>query len=210
MFGNVCVRHVARPQIISTYFEYSNVVDLHNMSRQNDLALEKKWITLDGLFRIYTTTIGMLVTDMWKIFRVHNKSEDLFTSKSIIQFADALAYEMINWAGNFEEKEERNEIMNPTTVCVSVDGTNDVSTLTPEIRHDMMVCEGSRQLRCVWCSRVHLKERKTTMYCLQCKKGFCRGSVGRSCWNDHILYGGCPPAPRRGAMKENMMKIAAV
>ena len=117
------------------------VVDLHNMSRQNDLALEKNWITLDGLFRIYTTTIGMLVTDMWKIFRVHNKSEDLFTSKSIIQFADALAYEMINWAGNFEEKENRNEMMNPTTVCVSVDGSNNVSTLTQDIRHDKIMCE---------------------------------------------------------------------
>ena len=32
-FGNVCVRHIARPEIISNYFLYSNVVDLHNQGR---------------------------------------------------------------------------------------------------------------------------------------------------------------------------------
>ena len=40
-FGNVCVRHVARPEIISNYFLYSNVVDLHNQGRKFDLALER-------------------------------------------------------------------------------------------------------------------------------------------------------------------------
>ena len=44
-YGNVCVRHVMRPQIISNYFKYSYCVDLHNQSRQFDLALEKRWIT---------------------------------------------------------------------------------------------------------------------------------------------------------------------
>ena len=32
-FGNICVRHVARPEIISNYFLYSNVVGLHNQGR---------------------------------------------------------------------------------------------------------------------------------------------------------------------------------
>ena len=40
-YGNVCMRHVARPQIISNYFRFSNQVDLHNQARQFDLALEK-------------------------------------------------------------------------------------------------------------------------------------------------------------------------
>jgi len=40
-FGNVCIRHVARPQVVSNYFKYCNVVDLHNQARQFDLALEK-------------------------------------------------------------------------------------------------------------------------------------------------------------------------
>ena len=40
-YGNVCIRLVRRPEIISNYFKYSNCVDLHNQARQFDLGLEK-------------------------------------------------------------------------------------------------------------------------------------------------------------------------
>ena len=36
----ICVRHVTRPEIMSDYFLYSNVVNLHNQGRPFDLALE--------------------------------------------------------------------------------------------------------------------------------------------------------------------------
>ena len=48
-YGNLCVRHVARPDCVSNFFKYSNKVDLHNKSRQFDLALEK-----NGSLRILT------------------------------------------------------------------------------------------------------------------------------------------------------------
>ena len=32
-YGNLCVCHVSRPQVISLYFKYSNIVDVHNQSR---------------------------------------------------------------------------------------------------------------------------------------------------------------------------------
>ena len=41
-FVNVCIRHVARPDIISNYFKFSNVVDVHNQARQYKLAVETK------------------------------------------------------------------------------------------------------------------------------------------------------------------------
>ena len=69
-YGNLCVRHVARPQVISTYFKYSNVVDTHNQARQSHLGLEKKWVTHDGYFRLYSTLIGMTVTDIWKLLKI--------------------------------------------------------------------------------------------------------------------------------------------
>ena len=52
-FGNVYIRHVARPDIISNYFKFSNVVDVHNQARQYELALETKWVTQDPYFRLY-------------------------------------------------------------------------------------------------------------------------------------------------------------
>ena len=50
MYGNVCTREVARPEIISNYFNRSIVVDLHNQARQVELALEKKWVTQNAFF----------------------------------------------------------------------------------------------------------------------------------------------------------------
>ena len=40
-YGNVCVRHVMRPDVIANYFRFSNVVDVHNQARQYELALKK-------------------------------------------------------------------------------------------------------------------------------------------------------------------------
>lgn len=42
-----------------------------------------------------------------------------------------------------------------------------------------------KQIRCIWCSRVHLITRKTTMRCLYCNRGFCRDQ-GRACWPHHV------------------------
>ena len=92
-FGNLCVRYITRPQVISLYFKYSNVVDVHSQSRQADLSLEKKWAAEDWYFRIYTTILGMILTYTWKLFwGGHFRS---FCKATIIEFSDILAKEMI-------------------------------------------------------------------------------------------------------------------
>ena len=40
-FGNVCTREVAQPEIISNYFNKSNMMDSHNQAWQAKLALKK-------------------------------------------------------------------------------------------------------------------------------------------------------------------------
>ena len=70
--GNVHVREVDRPDVISKFFNDSNNVDKHNQSRQSDLALEKKWITDDCWFGLATTYLGIGVTDTWKLAGLHN------------------------------------------------------------------------------------------------------------------------------------------
>lgn len=62
-FGNIKTREVLRPDIISKYFGSSNVIDVGNQLRQNELGLERAWLTKDPWFRIDTTVIGMCVTD---------------------------------------------------------------------------------------------------------------------------------------------------
>ena len=64
-----------------------------------------------------------------------------------------------------------------------------ITSYTGDKQHTKIVLKGGKQLRCMWCSRVNLIERKTTLICQECCKGFCRDkNNGLSCWSHHIAY----------------------
>ena len=202
-FGNVCTREVARPEIISNYFNRSNVVDLHNQARQAELALEKKWVTQNAFFRLYTTLLGMIVIDTWKGLRASNRY-----LHSVSNFADILAQEMLD---------EASQLGNAGLIDNIIDCSNSNSVNTPvshltacslNKEHTKVILKEGKQLRCMWCSRVHLVERKTTLKCLECGKGFCRDDKnGVSCWSDHVSLGGVPKAPRYGTRKRKLKEM---
>ena len=58
-------------------------------------------------------------------------------------------------------------------------------------------------IRCVWCSRVNLTHRKTTLKCKECGSGFCRDKSGCMCWLHHLALGVCTLVPKRGTLKRN-------
>ena len=62
-YGNVCARSVDRPDIISKFFQSSNIIDTHNQIRQDLLHLENKWRTRNAYFWLTTTLLGIHVTD---------------------------------------------------------------------------------------------------------------------------------------------------
>ena len=64
-------RYVPRPEIIANYYRDANCIDMHNQLQQDGLALEKKWITQDGNFRIATGLVGMTVVDVFKLAQFH-------------------------------------------------------------------------------------------------------------------------------------------
>ena len=206
-YGNVCCRHVSRPEIISNYFKFSNVVDLHNQARQFELALEKKWVTQEAYFRLYTTLVGMNVTDAWKSLRVLGLNDD----DTISHFADVLAQEMVDYAGSLEKNNSLSaSLITSDTGSLSDKYTNEsltsVSSLSvsKEIKPHTKIYLKNKQVRCIWCSRVNLVEKKTTMMCQECGKGFCRDCSGLSCWSHHVALGGVPAAPARGTKKRKV------
>jgi len=69
---NVCIRMVNRPEVVSTFFDQVNVIDVLNHLRQKCLALEKKWVTHTGYFRIHTTLVGINVVDTLMLCFHHN------------------------------------------------------------------------------------------------------------------------------------------
>ena len=70
--GNIHIRLVPRPELVSFFFQHVNAVDIHNHLRQSSLRLEKKWITFDGYFRLSTTLIGINVVDTYRLARFHS------------------------------------------------------------------------------------------------------------------------------------------
>jgi hypothetical protein len=94
-YQNSLSRPVQRPEVISTYFAKSNAVDKHNQARQSELKLEKHWKTKNVWFRLATTMIGITVTDAWKAYKFAIKG---IKEKeiSVCEFADRLAYELVN------------------------------------------------------------------------------------------------------------------
>ena len=85
-----------RPELISTYFLRSNGIDKHNQARQFKLRLEKHWRTHNAWFRLATTLIGICVTDAWKAYRYAFQKQKNCEELPIKDFADRLAYELIN------------------------------------------------------------------------------------------------------------------
>ena len=69
--GNIHVRKVPRPAVISKFFQFVNAVDIHNHLRQSCLKLEKKWVTMDCWFRLTTTLFGMSVVDTYRLCQFH-------------------------------------------------------------------------------------------------------------------------------------------
>ena len=55
------------------------------------MALEKKWVTQEAYFRLYTTLVGMNVIDAWKSLRIL-EGDDV----TVGRFADVLAKDMID------------------------------------------------------------------------------------------------------------------
>jgi hypothetical protein len=97
--GNVCVCLVEYPDIISKFFQDSNIIDKHNQSRKFDLALEKTWLTQDPYFRLSNTLTGMFVVNTWKLADWHkilnppNAREN--TRMTIQRFAGVLCYQFV-------------------------------------------------------------------------------------------------------------------
>jgi len=89
---------VSCPALIANYFKYSNCVYLYNQARPFDLCLENNWVTHSGYFKLYTTILGMIVTDAWKIYKM--LADHPFT---IFQCSDMLAGDMMNCAVELEE-----------------------------------------------------------------------------------------------------------
>jgi hypothetical protein len=66
LYENLCARFIDCPDVISKFFETSNIIDMHNQLHQDLLQLEKKWLTKNPYFHL-----GVNVTDTFLLANHH-------------------------------------------------------------------------------------------------------------------------------------------
>ena len=225
-YGNLHVRKVPRPDVLSTYFSYCNAIDVHNQSRQHDLALEECWVTGDPYFRLCTTMIGITVTDSWKLMKYHSKK---WNDERIVSFANRLCFNILfETDKNIQPLDELMITESMATAKSSITAPEDSpqkkDASVPNFTHTMVKLplmktepklhtrSGSvgsssytKQIRCVWCSRVEGVMRKTVIKCKECGVGFCNVKTGRQCWMNHVKNGGPPDGKKRKICGECML-----
>ena len=192
--GNVHVRLVDRPAVISDFFEVSNCVDKHNQARQYELALEKKWDTRDPYFRLTTALIGITTTDCWKLSLHHllfSRLEGKHNAElkmTINVYAGILTKQLIRKAVSYNQPLEKITMKAECKEEAEVSDMSD-SIQEPRIKYYPTKTNGKgktykKSRRCVSCNML------SVAYCGCCDKTFCHSVGGkkhdRTCLIDHI------------------------
>ena len=174
-FGNLCEKTVLRNDLASFYFQFSNVIDVHNNERQFQLRLEKKWRTNDPFFRVSTTLVAFSVIDAYKLYKFNNPVKN--THFTVLQFANILAGQLIQSRNLIRENINNNKLIRRHNIIQYsfTDKDGDVHTLQ---RNDhVRVSKKSGKLYraardCVMCKLTH-RRTQTVFFCTRCNVPLC-------------------------------------
>ena len=200
--GNVHVRLVDRPAVISDFFEVSNTVDKHNHARQYELALEKKWETRDPMFRLTTSVVGVTCIDTLNISKHHllfSKLQQKHNAEQWITvdvFAGILTKQLIRKAEYHRKAALEAGSAHKDVVIDAYDEKEDISDMSdtsekkPSILYYPVTTNKkgksyTKSRRCVLC-----KTGLTVAYCSCCEKSYCYSVSGkkhdRNCMLEHL------------------------
>lgn len=105
-------KEIPRPVVLNELYDDFGKVDLHDRYRQGYLAMERAWKTKKCWIRIFTSLLGMIVTDCYLGYLMEYKALNHGEAKgsdSYIDFLGKLAYSMIH----YDEHYLRNRAVGP-------------------------------------------------------------------------------------------------
>lgn len=83
------------PMVFETLFRNLPRIDVHDHLRQGTLALERTWMTQNWVKRVFSTILGMSITDAFLAFNLENNlAED--EGPAFPDFISRLAYQLIH------------------------------------------------------------------------------------------------------------------
>ena len=214
-YGNTSSKQLPRPAVAHLLYDFLPLIDEHNKTRQNALALERKWPTKNCWFRLITTFVGMAVVDLQRWDRcqregAHKKTRtrrnlhlefdgediDVAYDFDIMVMADLIAKGV-----RLPRLRYRDTVQPTARVGNARDGANDGYRHKLErlrTRGKLQNSKGKASQRtCYWC-RKHGETRNTQWVCTDCGMSLCNVSRRKEEWNcvkGHLLsddvYDGC-------------------
>jgi hypothetical protein len=82
-FGTVAVKHIPQPSIKERFYNFLPLIDEHNEHTQSLLWLEKKFPTRSFWFHLLTTSVGICVVDIYRVYL--NRDEPKYDKMDIVQ-----------------------------------------------------------------------------------------------------------------------------
>jgi hypothetical protein len=159
---------VKQPMVVEWFYKYFATIDIHDHYRQGSLAFEVHWHTITWWHRLFSTVLGMIVTNAFLAYRFEFKQHSpAATSLDFTEFIGKLAYELTHMS----ESNRR-----PTRHSSSQSTVSSFSTAsTVEHTHSLIqLCKleqykhvlGSQTVRAR--RQCHLCKKKTAYYCELC------------------------------------------
>jgi hypothetical protein len=179
---------VQQPKAAEMYYDCCAAIDRHNRCRQDDLMLEKKFITHDWSKRVNLSILGICIVDSWLVFKSCRGGHLCQTLQA--DFYTDLAEELID--NTFDGRQVR-----PRPGIIQQDLGPNIAGIGPHLaptdrkrrKKDGTATPFSLQGRCMECNA-----NGTTYVCSECritrtdprKEYFiCSARKGTSCFADH-------------------------
>ena len=184
-------RNVVRLVLASRYFLGFNKVNKHFQLRQSELALEKKWLTTDGWFRLFTTLIGINVVDTMLVLRSESHTSHPFKTMTTREFTEILAEDLVmNEFDGVLSRPKKRAAARLAAEAPPVGSRHILKAFGLRSEFGLLM-EGDvdrlHQKRCSIC------QKKCSHYCsaLQCLKcSVCSSGGKRDCYVQHLLQKG--------------------
>jgi hypothetical protein len=174
---------IKQPLVAELYYDCCTMIDRHNRCRQDDLMLERKFVTMDWSVRVGHSLLGMIIVDSWLLY-VGSRGE--LRSMKQRGFYEALWLELID--NNFDLVGLRSQTPDDTPFQLTpTSGADPHATPTNKRKLDKEKKETSAQAQrdCIVC------KSRTTRVCSECRgdgKGeefICDSSKQRVCFASH-------------------------
>jgi hypothetical protein len=174
---------IKQPLVAELYYDCCAMIDRHNRCRQDDLMLERKFVTMDWSVRVGHSLLGMIIVDSWLLYV---GARGKLRSMNQREFYETLCLELID--NNFDVIGLRSRTPQDAPVQLTpTSGAGPHATPTKKMKLDKEKKETSARAQrdCVVC------KSRTTRVCSECRsegKGevfVCNSSKQRVCFASH-------------------------